>query len=150
MAQALEEARERETIEAMEKAERSELAQYLGPKLELWAKGKSDNLRALLSTLQDVLWEDCNWKEVSMMDLMNPSQVKKQYRKAMIIMHPDKVKQRGGTTEQIYIADYSLHPRMAQVRSLSTHSNSTYVYRILLRLIRLVKLPRSLTHPHKT
>ena len=106
MAQALEEARERETIEAMEKAERSELAQYLGPKLELWAKGKSDNLRALLSTLQDVLWEGCNWKEVSMMDLMNPSQVKKQYRKAMIIMHPDKVKQRGGTTEQIYIADY--------------------------------------------
>ena len=40
MAQALEEARERETIDAMEKAERSELAQYLGPKLEAWSKGK--------------------------------------------------------------------------------------------------------------
>jgi len=106
MALALEEARERETIEAMEKAERSELAQYLGPKLEAWAKGKSDNIRALLSTLQDVLWEGSRWKEVSMMDLMNPAQVKKQYRKAMIIMHPDKVKQKGGTTEQIFIADY--------------------------------------------
>ena len=32
--------------------------------------------------------------------------MKKHYRKAMIIMHPDKVKQKGGTTEQIYIADY--------------------------------------------
>ncbi|QDZ22120.1 auxilin-related protein [Chloropicon primus] len=106
MAQALEEARERETIEAMEKAERSELAQYMGPKLDAWSKGKSDNIRALLSTLQHVLWEDSGWKEVSMMDLMNPAQVKKQYRKAMIIMHPDKVKQKGGTTEQIYVADY--------------------------------------------
>lgn len=106
MAQALEEARERETIDAMEKAERSELAQYLGPKLEAWSKGKGDNIRALLSTLQDVIWDGSNWKEVSMMDLMNPAQVKKSYRKAMIIMHPDKVKQRGGTTEQIFIADY--------------------------------------------
>jgi hypothetical protein len=106
MAQALEEARERETIEALEKAERSDLAQYMGPKLESWAKGKNDNIRALLSTLQSVLWEGSGWKEVSMMDLMNPAQVKKSYRKAMIIMHPDKVKQRGGTTEQIFIADY--------------------------------------------
>ena len=106
MAQALEEARERDTIEALEKAERSELAQYMGPKLDAWAKGKNDNIRALLSTLQMVLWEGSGWKEVSMMDLMNPAQVKKQYRKAMIIMHPDKVKQKGGTTEQVYIADY--------------------------------------------
>ena len=106
MAAALEDARERETIEAMEKAERSELAQYMGPKLEKWAKGKSDNVRALLSTLDQVLWENSGWKGVGMTDLMNPAQVKKHYRKAMIIMHPDKVKQKGGTTEQIYIADY--------------------------------------------
>ena len=106
MAAALEEARERETIEAMEKAERSELAQYMGPKLEKWAKGKNDNVRALLSTLDQVLWENSGWKGVGMTDLMNPAQVKKHYRKAMIIMHPDKVKQKGGTTEQIYIADY--------------------------------------------
>ena len=78
----------------------------MGPKLEKWAKGKSDNVRALLSTLDQVLWENSGWKGVGMTDLMNPAQVKKHYRKAMIIMHPDKVKQKGGTTEQIYIADY--------------------------------------------
>ncbi len=106
MAAKLEEARERETVEAMEKAERQEHAQYLRPKLDAWARGKHDNIRALLGTLSDVMWEGSRWKPVSMADLMDPSAVRKAYRKAIILMHPDKVKQRGGTSEQIYLADY--------------------------------------------
>lgn len=57
-----------------------------------WIEGKERNIRALLSTLNTVLWEgETRWKSVSMADLVTPEQVKKYYRKAVLIVHPDKV-----------------------------------------------------------
>ncbi|MGH0143802.1 UNVERIFIED_CONTAM: hypothetical protein FKN15_063772 [Acipenser sinensis] len=57
-----------------------------------WIEGKERNIRALLSTLQTVLWEGENkWKPVGMADLLTPDQVKKYYRKAVLIVHPDKI-----------------------------------------------------------
>lgn len=57
-----------------------------------WIEGKERNIRALLSTLNTVLWEgETRWKPVSMADLVTPDQVKKYYRKAALIVHPDKV-----------------------------------------------------------
>ena len=45
-----------------------------------------------LSSLQDILWEnEDRWKKVTMADMLSAAQVKKCYRKASIIVHPDKV-----------------------------------------------------------
>lgn len=40
-----------------------------------------------------------------MTDLVEVNKVKKCYMKANLVVHPDKVKQKGGTVEQIVIAD---------------------------------------------
>lgn len=58
-----------------------------------WIEGKERNIRALLSTLNTVLWDgETRWKPVSMADLVTPDQVKKYYRKAVLVVHPDKVR----------------------------------------------------------
>lgn len=57
-----------------------------------WIEGKERNIRALLSTMHTVLWEgETRWKPVGMADLVTPEQVKKVYRKAVLVVHPDKV-----------------------------------------------------------
>jgi DnaJ-class molecular chaperone len=38
-----------------------------------------------------VLWEGNNWKVVGMDKVADPNQVKKFYRKAMMMCHPDKI-----------------------------------------------------------
>uniref|UniRef100_W5MZN6 Cyclin-G-associated kinase n=1 Tax=Lepisosteus oculatus TaxID=7918 RepID=W5MZN6_LEPOC len=56
-----------------------------------WIEGKERNIRALLSTLHTVLWEgESRWRRVGMADLVTPDQVKKYYRKAVLVVHPDK------------------------------------------------------------
>lgn len=57
-----------------------------------WIEGKERNIRALLSTMHTVLWAgETKWKPVGMADLVTPEQVKKVYRKAVLVVHPDKV-----------------------------------------------------------
>lgn len=42
--------------------------------------------------MHTVLWEgETRWKTVGMADLVTPDQVKKVYRKAVLVVHPDKV-----------------------------------------------------------
>ena len=43
------------------------------------------------------------WKEVSIAKLLNPIEVKKSYRRAMLVVHPDK--NSGRTAAQILIAE---------------------------------------------
>uniref|UniRef100_A0A8D0D1W0 Cyclin-G-associated kinase n=1 Tax=Sander lucioperca TaxID=283035 RepID=A0A8D0D1W0_SANLU len=73
---------------------RQELTKEIDPlKLQIldWIEGKERNIRALLSTLNTVLWEgETRWRPVGMADLVTPDQVKKYYRKAVLIVHPDK------------------------------------------------------------
>ncbi|KAE8291951.1 Cyclin-G-associated kinase [Larimichthys crocea] len=73
---------------------RQEITKDIDPlKLQIldWIEGKERNIRALLSTLNTVLWEgETRWKAVGMADLVTPDQVKKYYRKAVLIVHPDK------------------------------------------------------------
>ncbi|XP_070598418.1 cyclin-G-associated kinase-like isoform X2 [Erythrolamprus reginae] len=79
------------TIAEMRKQELSKDMDPLKLKLLDWIDGKERNIRALLSTLHTVLWEGENkWKPVGMADLVTPDQVKKYYRKAVLIVHPDK------------------------------------------------------------
>ncbi|XP_028269950.1 cyclin-G-associated kinase isoform X3 [Parambassis ranga] len=73
---------------------RQEISKDMDPlKLQIldWIEGKERNIRALLSTLHTVLWEgETRWKPVGMADLVTPEQVKKYYRKAALVVHPDK------------------------------------------------------------
>uniref|UniRef100_S4RWF4 DnaJ (Hsp40) homolog, subfamily C, member 6 n=1 Tax=Petromyzon marinus TaxID=7757 RepID=S4RWF4_PETMA len=84
--------RQPRTIKEMMK---EEMAKDMDPeKLKLleWIEGKERNIRALLSTLQTVLWEgESKWRPVTMADLVTADQVKRVYRKAVLIVHPDKV-----------------------------------------------------------
>lgn len=62
------------------------------PQLLDWTEGKERNIRALLSTLHTVLWDgESRWTPVGMADLVTPEQVKRQYRRAVLVVHPDKV-----------------------------------------------------------
>ena len=65
---------------------------FVLPQILDWIEGKERNIRALLSTLHTVLWEgETRWRPVGMADLVTPDHVKKYYRKAVLIVHPDKV-----------------------------------------------------------
>ncbi|XP_057696847.1 putative tyrosine-protein phosphatase auxilin isoform X1 [Corythoichthys intestinalis] len=79
------------TIAEMRK---EEMAKEMDPekiKILEWIEGKERNIRALLSTMHTVLWEgETRWKPVGMADLVTPEQVKKVYRKAVLVVHPDK------------------------------------------------------------
>ncbi|KDD71303.1 hypothetical protein H632_c5344p0, partial [Helicosporidium sp. ATCC 50920] len=77
----------------------------LRPRVEAWAGGKKHNVRALLSSLHAVLWEGSGWRAPGLSDLVEPGAVKKQYMRANLIVHPDKVLQKGGTVEQVVLAD---------------------------------------------
>ena len=92
--QALEKHRDAEAKVAREEEEREACGVNLGPKLDGWAKetgGKMKNIRVLLSSLHTI-WPNDKWKEVSMGVLLNAAGVKKTYRKAILMCHPDRHK----------------------------------------------------------
>ena len=71
--------------------EKFALADIVDSRVKKWRLGKESNLRALLSTLQNVLWEGSGWKEIGMGDLLMPGKVKINYMKGIAKVHPDKV-----------------------------------------------------------
>ncbi|KAJ8409416.1 hypothetical protein AAFF_G00228170 [Aldrovandia affinis] len=79
------------TIAEMRKEEMTKEMDPEKLKILDWIEGKERNIRALLSTMHTVLWEGENrWRPVGMADLVTPEQVKKVYRKAVLVVHPDK------------------------------------------------------------
>lgn len=48
------------------------------------------NIRSLLSTMHTVLWEGNTWKPVGLGDVIEDKKVKLYYRKAMLVVHPDR------------------------------------------------------------
>ncbi|KAH7396172.1 UBA/TS-N domain-containing protein [Pyrenochaeta sp. MPI-SDFR-AT-0127] len=83
--------------------EKFALTDQVDAKLIAWKGTKSDNLRALLGSLDKVLWEDAGWKKVNMGDLVMPNKVKIIYMKAIAKVHPDKISQ-SATTEHKMIS----------------------------------------------
>lgn len=79
---------------AAEKAddEKFALTDQVDAKLTEWKGGKTDNLRALLGSLDKVLWPEAGWKKVGMSDLVMANKVKINYMKAIAKVHPDKVR----------------------------------------------------------
>jgi len=67
------------------------LTDLVDGRLTAWKTGKSENLRALLASLDTVLWPLAGWSKVGMGDLVMPSKVKVVYMKAIAKVHPDKV-----------------------------------------------------------
>lgn len=65
----------------------------LEPKVKVWAhasNGSKNNIRILLTTLNQILWEGADFDPISMADLVSDNQVKKQYMKAIMKVHPDQ------------------------------------------------------------
>ncbi|CAF1107828.1 unnamed protein product [Adineta ricciae] len=74
---------------------KAELAKDLDPtvlRVREWTEGKKRNIRALLCSLSTVTWPECAWGGCHMHDLLTPDQVKKVYRKAVLYIHPDKLR----------------------------------------------------------
>ncbi|XP_030851434.1 cyclin-G-associated kinase [Strongylocentrotus purpuratus] len=60
-------------------------------KVRDWTQGKENNIRALICSMHQVLWDgEDRWKPVGMHQLVEHNQVKKWYRKAVLSAHPDK------------------------------------------------------------
>lgn len=64
----------------------------LEDKITTWAgpDKNRNNIRTLLCTINNVLWDGAEWKPVSFTDLMNPGPLKKAYFRAINTFHPDK------------------------------------------------------------
>ena len=71
--------------------EKFALADVVDMRVKKWRMGKESNLRALLSTLQNVLWKGSGWKDIGMGELLMPGKVKINYMKGIAKVHPDKV-----------------------------------------------------------
>ncbi|MCJ1285432.1 hypothetical protein MMC26_004772 [Xylographa opegraphella] len=83
--------------------EKFALADSVDERLNRWRKGKEGNLRALLGSLDTVLWEGAGWRKVGMSELIVPGKVKVAYMRGIAKVHPDKLPQ-NATTEQVMIS----------------------------------------------
>lgn len=82
--------------EAQLRKDKQSVANSLAADLDKWAKTSDGetwkDIRGLLSTVHEVTWPNSEWKQVTMSELIAPNAVKKQYRKGILMYHPDKVK----------------------------------------------------------
>ncbi|KAI0443902.1 hypothetical protein F4803DRAFT_513230 [Xylaria telfairii] len=96
----------REANKAAEVAddEKFALGDKVDARIAAWRDGKRDNLRALLGSLDQVLWEDSGWKKVGLHELVIANKVKIHYMKAIAKCHPDKLPQDAGTETRLIAA----------------------------------------------
>ena len=83
--------REANQAAAKEDDEKFALADKVDARVSAWRDGKRENLRALLASLDQVLWEGSGWKKVGLHELVMANRVKIVYMKAIAKTHPDKV-----------------------------------------------------------
>lgn len=89
---AVKEMREREKKREAEEAERLSKEDKVSAQLMVWKRGKDRNLRALLGSLESILWPGVQWKAMTMGELLEPRKCKVAYMKAIAKVHPDKVR----------------------------------------------------------
>ncbi|KAM5344976.1 hypothetical protein ACJ41O_010838 [Fusarium nematophilum] len=89
--------REANEAAAREDDEKFVLSEKVDAKVSAWRDGKRDNLRALLASLDNVLWENSGWKKVGLHELVMANKVKISYMKAIAKTHPDKLPQDANT-----------------------------------------------------
>ncbi|KAF4967362.1 hypothetical protein FSARC_5085 [Fusarium sarcochroum] len=89
--------REANQAAAKEDDEKFVLSEKVDAKVSAWRDGKRDNIRALLASLDNVLWENSGWKKVGLHELVMNNKVKISYMKAIAKTHPDKLPQDANT-----------------------------------------------------
>ncbi|KAJ1329294.1 cyclin G-associated kinase [Microdochium nivale] len=96
----------REANKAAEAAdeEKFALSEKIDARVSAWRDGKRDNLRSLIGSLDQVLWEGSGWKKVGMHELVLANKVKISYMKAIAKCHPDKLPQGASTEVQLIAA----------------------------------------------
>ena len=70
---------------------RLQLKDQVDAQIAAWKGGKETNLRALIASLDAVLWPSLGWKTVGMHELISENQLKVRYVRAIAKVHPDKV-----------------------------------------------------------
>lgn len=98
------EKKQKELEAEREQAEKIKSPETLDSEIKRWSAGKEGNIRALLSTMQYVLWQESGWKPVPLIEIIEGVAVKKAYQKARLCVHPDKLQQKGANFQQKYIA----------------------------------------------
>lgn len=86
---------ERRMAEDQLKKDKLKMSNKLYDEMDRWAKtpdGQSfKDIRTLLSTMHNVVWQGSGWQQLSLAELVaKDSNVKKYYRKAILMCHPDK------------------------------------------------------------
>ncbi|KAG8855845.1 hypothetical protein FRB96_006667 [Tulasnella sp. 330] len=83
--------------------ERYRVKDSVDARIITWKGGKENNVRALIASLENVLWPELGWVKVGMGELIMEQQVKVRYMKAISKLHPDKL--RNATVEHQMIAN---------------------------------------------
>jgi hypothetical protein len=81
-----------QSAQESEDQQRLELKDSIDARLQAWKGGKETNIRALIASLETVLWPELGWQKVGMAEVVSPGQVKVRYTKAIAKLHPDKVR----------------------------------------------------------
>lgn len=81
--------------------QRFTLAEPVAQRLAAWSSGKESNLRALLSSLDTVLWAGSGWKRVGLEELLVPARVRAVYLRAVARVHPDKLPEGVGVEKRM-------------------------------------------------
>lgn len=84
--------REANAAAAAEENAKLDLKDSVDARVTRWRTGKEQNLRALLASLDAVLWPELGWQTVGMQELITDSQLKVRYMRAISKLHPDKVR----------------------------------------------------------
>lgn len=89
---------------ASDEAQKDALYAVVNDRITTWSTGKEQNLRALLGSLDQVLWAASGWKKVTLADLVVDAKVKVIYMKALAKVHPDKISRDASIEEKMIAA----------------------------------------------
>ncbi|KAF5375083.1 hypothetical protein D9758_000377 [Tetrapyrgos nigripes] len=102
--QAVSSLRAANAVAESEDAQKHALKDSVDAKLLAWKGGKETNIRALLASLDTILWTELGVQKLNMSELITEGQVKIKYMKAIGKVHPDKLNATNSTVEQRMIA----------------------------------------------
>ncbi|KAI8583973.1 hypothetical protein K450DRAFT_168888 [Umbelopsis ramanniana AG] len=89
--EAVKQMRAKAALQDAEEEQRLKVVDDVDRRLVAWKSGKEKNLRALLASLDTVLWPEATWKGANMSELIDPKRCKITYMKAIAKVHPDKL-----------------------------------------------------------
>jgi tetratricopeptide (TPR) repeat protein len=89
--EAVKQMRAKAALQDAEEEQRLKVVDDVDRRLVAWKSGKEKNLRALLASLDTILWPEATWKGANMSELIDPKRCKITYMKAIAKVHPDKV-----------------------------------------------------------